>query len=170
MEFIDIAIIGPLPLGLATITEVAREHYSVVFFDKYIYGDGDSSAMDMVPMWDHEDSRESREADREELLARYPNVRFAHVGVVDIVKMSGFDFYVLDEDGEWYKFRKIIIGFDLGPPLPRYVRQPNVSHNSANVSVIPSLSAKGSLLHSSHNLLCSGYDSLFVVPPVGHGM
>lgn len=118
MTFIDVAIIGGGPAGLAAASTIVRQLHTAMVFDNHKYRNAKSSHMHMVPTWDHKKLREYCEAAREDILARYSTVQFADVGVKKVEKKSDTHFHVVDESGKERHFHKIILAVGAGETFP----------------------------------------------------
>ncbi|KAI5863058.1 FAD/NAD(P)-binding domain-containing protein [Durotheca rogersii] len=160
MAFVDVAIIGGGPAGLTAAATIVRQLHTAVVFDNGKYRNAKSSHMHMVPTWDHKDPSAFRNTIKEDILARYSTVRFVDLGVSKIEKKSDAHFRVVDESGNEYDFRKIILAVGTADAFPDIE-----GYQEAWARRI------------FHCLFCFGYEDrgakstgVLVVPPIDPGM
>ncbi|KAI0915148.1 hypothetical protein F4823DRAFT_571098 [Ustulina deusta] len=79
--------------------------------------------MHNVAGWDHESPADFRAKSRADILSRYSTVQFRDVGVASVRKLESGSFKAVDDVGEKYEGRKVVIASgirDIMPDIPGY--------------------------------------------------
>lgn len=122
-KIVDVLILGGGPAGLAVAGGLARQLHTAIVFSSGSFRNGVASHMHNVPGWDHEDPAAFRAKAKADIQSRYVTMKFQDVGVASVRKLDGGRFEALDDAGERYEGRKVVIASgirDLMPDLPGY--------------------------------------------------
>ncbi|GAP84777.2 putative thioredoxin reductase [Rosellinia necatrix] len=120
---VDVLILGGGPAGLAVAGGLARQLHTGIVFSSGSFRNGAASHMHNVPGWDHEDPVKFRAKSRADILARYSTIQFRDVGITGVKKLEGGGFEAVDDAGERYEGRKIVLANgiqDIMPQIPGY--------------------------------------------------
>ncbi|KAI0408992.1 hypothetical protein F4802DRAFT_308033 [Xylaria palmicola] len=122
---VDVLILGGGPAGLAVAGGLARQLHTGIVFSSGTFRNGGATHMHNVSGWDHQDPAEFRARSKADVLARYGTIQFRDVSVASVRKLESGRFEAVDEAGERYEGRKIVIASgirDIMPQLPGYAQ------------------------------------------------
>ncbi|KAI0106169.1 FAD/NAD(P)-binding domain-containing protein [Nemania sp. FL0031] len=122
-KVVDVLILGGGPAGLAVAGGLARQLHTAIVFSSGSFRNGVVSHMHNVSGWDHENPADFRAKSKADILSRYDTIQFRDVGVASVQKLPSGNFEVVDDAGEKYQGRKVVIASgirDIMPNIPGY--------------------------------------------------
>ncbi|KAI1755260.1 FAD/NAD(P)-binding domain-containing protein [Xylaria castorea] len=122
-KIVDVLILGGGPAGLAVAGGLARQLHTAVVFSSGSFRNGAATHMHNVPGWDHENPADFRAKSKTDILSRYSTIQFRDVSVANVRKLESGRFEVVDDAGDKYEGRKIVIASgirDIMPGIPGY--------------------------------------------------
>ncbi|KAI1744108.1 FAD/NAD(P)-binding domain-containing protein [Xylaria scruposa] len=122
-KIVDVLILGGGPAGLAVAGGLARQLHTAIVFSSGSFRNGAVQHMHNVPGWDHENPADFRAKSKTDILSRYNTIQFRDVSVTNVKKLESGRFEVVDEAGDRYEGRKIVIANgirDIMPGIPGY--------------------------------------------------
>ncbi|RYC63013.1 hypothetical protein CHU98_g3183 [Xylaria longipes] len=120
---VDVLILGGGPAGLAVAGGLARQLHTAIVFSSGSFRNSGVPHMHNVPGWDHQSPADFREKSKADILSRYSTIQFRDVSVASVRKLESGGFEVVDDAGEKYEGRKIVIASgirDIMPGIPGY--------------------------------------------------
>ncbi|KAI0860752.1 FAD/NAD(P)-binding domain-containing protein [Xylaria cubensis] len=122
-KIVDVLIIGGGPAGLAVAGGLARQLHTAIVFSSGSFRNGAVQHMHNVPGWDHRNPADFRAKSKTDILSRYSTIQFRDVSITDVKKLESGRFEVVDDAGDKYEGRKIVIASgirDIMPGIPGY--------------------------------------------------
>ncbi|KAI0548749.1 FAD/NAD(P)-binding domain-containing protein [Xylaria curta] len=122
-KIVDVLILGGGPAGLAVASGLARQLHTAIVFSSGSFRNGAVQHMHNVPGWDHENPADFRAKSKTDIISRYSTIQFRDVSVTNIKKLESGRFEVVDDAGDKYEGRKIVIASgirDIMPDIPGY--------------------------------------------------
>ncbi|MCJ1471419.1 hypothetical protein MMC13_000058 [Lambiella insularis] len=122
-QSLDALIIGGGPAGLTAALTLARQRHTAVVFDSGQYRNAAANHIHTVLTWDHKNPNDFRAAARENLASGYQTVIFCDVAVKKLQKKEDGQFGVIDEEGNQWAGKKIILATgvsDIYPSIEGY--------------------------------------------------
>jgi len=108
-NLVDVLILGGGPAGLAVASGLARQLHTAIVFSTGTFRNARAEHMHNVAGWDHEDPSKYRSKARSDILARYSTIEFKDVGVARVSRLDSGRFEAVDDAGERYEGRKVVI-------------------------------------------------------------
>ncbi|KAI1431212.1 FAD/NAD(P)-binding domain-containing protein [Xylaria sp. CBS 124048] len=108
-KIVDVLILGGGPAGLAVAGSLARQLHSGIVFSSGSFRNARALHMHNVPGWDHQSPADFRAKATADILARYSTIEFRDVGIASVRKLPSGRFEALDDAGEKYEGRKVVI-------------------------------------------------------------
>jgi thioredoxin reductase len=124
-KVVDVLILGGGPAGLAVASSLVRQLHTAIVFSSGSFRNGAVQHMHNVPGWDHEDPARFRAKSKADILARYGTIEFRDVSIASVRKLENGRFEAVDDAGEKYEGRKVVIASgirDIMPALPGYTQ------------------------------------------------
>ncbi|KAI0458760.1 FAD/NAD(P)-binding domain-containing protein [Xylaria acuta] len=122
-KIVDVLILGGGPAGLAVAGGLARQLHTAIVFSSGSFRNGAVPHMHNVPGWDHQNPADFRAKSKADILSRYNTIQFRDVSVASVRKLGSGRFEVVDDAGDKYEGRKIVIASgirDIMPGIPGY--------------------------------------------------
>ncbi|KAI0196024.1 hypothetical protein EV127DRAFT_458796 [Xylaria flabelliformis] len=122
-KIVDVLIIGGGPAGLAVASGLARQLHTAIVFSSGSFRNGAVQHMHNVTGWDHGNPADFRAKSKTDILSRYNTIQFRDVSVTNVKKLDSGRFEVVDDAGDKYEGRKIVIASgirDIMPGIPGY--------------------------------------------------
>lgn len=122
-KIVDVLILGGGPAGLAVAGGLARQLHTAIVFSSGSFRNGPAAHMHNVLGWDHEDPVDFRAKSKAGIQSRYDTIQFRDVCIAGVRKLDNGRFEAVDEAGETYEGRKVVIANgirDVMPKLPGF--------------------------------------------------
>ncbi|RWA13622.1 hypothetical protein EKO27_g1493 [Xylaria grammica] len=122
-KLVDVLVLGGGPAGLAVAGGLARQLHTAVVFSSGSFRNGGVEHMHNVPGWDHENPADFRAKTVADITSRYSTIQFRDVNVASVRKLESGRFEAVDDAGERYEGRKVVIASgirDIMPDIPGY--------------------------------------------------
>ena len=122
----QVLIIGGGPAGLAAALALARTVIPALVIDSHSYRNAGITHMHTVASRDHTDPAVFRDTGREQIISRYPHVRFFDTTIVRAARkrIGSYDgFELTDDKGEVYTGKKLVLATgsrDVFPAIEGY--------------------------------------------------
>ncbi|KAI0525876.1 hypothetical protein F5B22DRAFT_257849 [Xylaria bambusicola] len=120
---VDVLVFGGGPAGLAVAGGLARQLHTAVVFSSGSFRNQVTAHMHNVVGWDHGNPVEFRTKSMADITSRYSTIQFKEVGVASVKKLENGCFEAVDDVGEKYEGRKVVIASgirDIMPDIPGY--------------------------------------------------
>ncbi|KAF2971139.1 hypothetical protein GQX73_g2439 [Xylaria multiplex] len=120
---VDVLILGGGPAGLAVAGGLARQLHTAVVFSSGSFRNAGTQHMHNVSGWDHENPADFRAKTMADIMSRYSTIQFRDVGVTSVRKLENGRFEAVDDVGDKYEGRKVVIASgirDIMPDIPGY--------------------------------------------------
>lgn len=106
-QLFDALIIGAGPAGLAMASALARQKHTALVFDSGIYRNAKGKHMHNVLGFDHVNPADFRKKAKDDLLNRYPHIKFQNATITTVKRLDSGKFEATDSTGTVYTGRKI---------------------------------------------------------------